>query len=258
MKSNLSSIALVACVHGDEIVGKKILKELKKKYVFQKRIGFFIAHPIAVAQKKRFIKQDLNRSFPGNIKGVMEEKIAHKLKNELDNFDVLIDIHATNSNIDSLVIVTNLSNSIKKILKFIPIKKIALVPKKVFGGKEMIRHHKLAVSLEYGPDKSGKNFSKIFNDVIVILKNLGAIWGIRKSFSKKEIYRVSGTYKVDNDVSSINTLKDFKFIKKGQIIGYKKNNEPIKSKIGFYPLFIGKGRYPKTIALTSLKNRLDL
>lgn len=253
MKNKKPSIAIVACIHGDEIAGKKVIDTLKRDRSIRENVGFFVAHPEALKRRKRFIKQDLNRSFPGNSSGCIEERIAHNLKKQLSNFDIVIDLHTTSSNIDKLAIVTSLSTKMKRLLKLTPISKVALAYKKVFGGKEMIRYCRAGISLEYGPNKSGRNYRKILNDVRIMLKNIGLIKGVRKDFRRKEIYAISGIYRINKSSQPINSLKDFNLIKKGQVIARDKSGVPVLSDRDFYPLFVGKGRYPKTLALISSK-----
>ena len=255
MKPIKTSVAIVACMHGDEIAGKYVIDTLKKDPYIRNRVGFFIAHPEALKLKKRFIEKDLNRSFPGKKKGITEEKLAYKLRNELKKFDIVIDLHATNSNIDSLIIVTGLGTKIKKLLKLIPIRKVAFINKKVFGGKEMIRYCKIGASLEYGPDKSGRNYKKILKHVKIMLSNIGIINGRKRLSSLKTLYRVSGVYPVKKNFRQNGGLYDFRFIKKGQIIG-RIPDKYVKSNRNFYPLFLGKGRYKDTFALISPRKEL--
>ncbi|MCG2809538.1 MAG: succinylglutamate desuccinylase/aspartoacylase family protein, partial [Candidatus Portnoybacteria bacterium] len=81
-KNKKIKVAIIGCVHGDEVIGKKIINELKNLKFKEGSLGFFIANQPALNKNKRFIKQDLNRSFPGNINGIAEEKIAYSLKNK--------------------------------------------------------------------------------------------------------------------------------------------------------------------------------
>ncbi|MBU4142367.1 succinylglutamate desuccinylase/aspartoacylase family protein [Patescibacteria group bacterium] len=257
IKNKKIKVAIVGCVHGDEVIGKKIINELKDLKFKKGSLGFFIANQPALSKNKRFIKQDLNRSFPGNINGVAEEKIAYSLKNKLNKFDVVIDIHATNSNIDKLAIVTRFDSKIKNLLKLIPANKVALIRKNNFGGKALINYVKLGISLEYGPNKSGKNYKKCLKDIKIILTNLELLPGRKNIFKSKELYTVSGSYEVSNNFRPTNCLKDFQLIKKGQFIG-QINQKKIKATKSFYPIFLGKGRYKKTLALTAKKERIEL
>ncbi|MFA6422071.1 MAG: succinylglutamate desuccinylase/aspartoacylase family protein [Candidatus Buchananbacteria bacterium] len=250
-------IAIVGCVHGDEIMGKRIIKELKTLKIKKGSLTLILANEPAMKRKKRWIKQDLNRSFPGKENGKSEEKIAYHLKKELSKFDLVIDLHATNSNFRSLAIITKFSNKHRQLLKLVPIKRVALIKKKVFGGNEMISHVKLGIALEYGPDKTGRNFKTGLRDVKSILKNLGVISGKKIAYKNKDLYRVFGSYSVPKEFKQLKSLGDFKIIKKGQVIGHEGKKE-IRSEMDFYPLFLGKGRYAKTLALTSVWSKLLL
>lgn len=251
------NIAIIGCVHGDEIIGKKVINQLKKIKLKKGTLTFIIAHPKAVAKKKRFFQKDLNRSFPGRKNGMTEEKIAYELNKILKKFDLVIDVHATNSDLKSLIAITKYNKQIKNLLKITPIKRVAYAPKKVFGAKELITYSKLGVSLEYGPNKSGRNYKRALNHVKIILKNLGVLKGKKTLYKEKDLYKISGIYRVPNNFQQNNKLKDYQLIKKGQLIG-KINKKAIYSDKNFHPLFLGKGRYQETLALMAKKEKIKL
>ncbi len=263
MKLNIKTIGngspkvlIVGCVHGDEIIGQKVINDLKKIKVQKGSVSFLIANGSAQEKNQRWISNDLNRSFPGIKNGSNESRIAYYINKELKNYDLVIDIHATNSDIGDLAVITNLKSKTKNLLKIIPISKIMLARKcVVFGGCELITHSKLGVALEYGPDKSGRNYKKALNNIKTILKNLGIINGRKKIFKEKIIYSISGVYKISNDFQQCLKLKNYKKIKKGQIIGKIKNKE-IKSNKDFYPLFLGKGAYSGTLSLVAQNKKV--
>ncbi|MEA3292979.1 MAG: hypothetical protein U9P88_00670, partial [Patescibacteria group bacterium] len=149
------------------------------------------------------------------------------------------------------------SSKIKGLLKLIPISKVALIRKNNLGSKALISYVNLGVSLEYGPDKSGKNYKKCLRDIKIILKNLELLPGKKNIFRSKEVYTVLGSYKVPNDFKPNNHLKEFQLIKRGQFIGHI-NKRKIKSTKSFYPIFLGKGRYKRTLALIAKKKDVEL
>lgn len=252
------AIAIAGCLHGDEIIGSKVIKEISRgAKPGGNLLRFIVANPEAVKKKKRFLKIDLNRAFPGRKNGGFEEKLAYEIKDKLKGVDLVIDIHATNSNFDRLAIVTRLGRKEKKLLAKIPVKKVALVPPSVFGGKEMINHCRLGVALDYGPNKSGGNYKKALRDVRKILVNMGVIKGEKKIYPKKELFKVSGLYGVPKGFSQNKNLKDFRAIKEGSVIGSVRGKF-VFSNLDFYPIFLGRGRYPKTLALISRKEKLNL
>ena len=122
--SGTPKILIIGCTHGDEIIGYKVIKELKKIKLKRGSLDFLIANELAKKNKKRFLDVDLNRAFPGKKNGNKEEKIAFQINKILKNYDLVLDIHATNSNFDVIAIVCNLDNKTKNLLKITPIKKV--------------------------------------------------------------------------------------------------------------------------------------
>lgn len=254
---NIRRIAIVGCLHGDEVIGKKVIEKLKRLR-FEKEVLFIIANKKALHKKVRYIETDLNRSFPGKIKGTYEEKLALKISEQIKKADLVIDIHATNSNFDSLAIVTRLRGTEKKLLKNIPIKKSMLATKDVFGGRELINNCKLGVALDYGPNKKGSNYKKALTDTKQILINVGALVGEKQQNDQKDIFEVFDIYKVSDKFTPEKSLRDFKQIKKGDVIGKNKEKDLVYSSKDFYPLFLGKGRYEETLCLMANKKSVTL
>jgi succinylglutamate desuccinylase len=259
--SGRKKIAIFGCVHGDEIIGRRVFKAIKKWSLRDCSLFLILANVKAMKKKKRWVSQDLNRSFPGKRSGNHEQKLACVLAKKMKEFDLVIDVHATNSAFDRLLIITSLNRKIKEVIKKTNVKKIALIRKKIFGGHELITHSKLGIALEYGPDKTGRNYKRAVNDLQILFKNLGVLSGKAKNYSNKDLYRVTGSYKVGNHFKPESGLKDFGLIKKGQVVGKEKKGKKIvliSTEKDFYPLFLGKGKYKGTLCLTSVKKHLDL
>lgn len=90
--------AIVACVHGDELCGKRGIDQfLDTDPTFLKPVKFILANEAAMAAGTRFVDEDLNRCFPGNPEGDTHEKrLAAALSAELDGC-AFIDLHSTRS-----------------------------------------------------------------------------------------------------------------------------------------------------------------
>ncbi len=247
----------MGAVHGDEPMGVKVIQKLKSLKLKKGIIHFIIANPAALKRRKRFLVQDLNRSFPGKKNGRGEEKLAYSLFKHLKGFDVVLDIHATNSSIKELAVVSKLTPKIKRFLKLVPVKKVAFVKRSVFGGRESISRLPFGVALEYGPNKSSRNYPKVVGHLKTILINLGFLEGEKRIFSRKEVYVVSGQYHTPDKFRQNPGLREFKFIKKGNVVGRIKE-KLVRSKISFYPLFLGKGRYEGVLALIAKRRKLKL
>lgn len=253
-------LAVIACTHGDEIIGKKTLTNLKKIKIEHGTLHFIIAHSLALKKNKRFIKKDLNRSFPGNPQGVLEEKIAHQLTPLLKSMDLVIDIHGTNSGFNFLAIVVKLNKKNRQVLKCLADKKIALIKTKSLTGKPLISICPNSISLEYGPNKLGKNYLRALRDVKLILKKFKFIQNKKNKiqiYQKKELFTVTGNYPVPAIFRQNKKLRDFHLIQKGDFIGSTGKNKLYSNK-NFYPIFLGKGRYKKLLALIANKKIVRL
>lgn len=258
--SGKPNVAIVACTHGDEPVGKKVLTRLKKIKINRGTLHLIVANPLACQRHRRFIKQDLNRSFPGKSKGNWEEKIAYQLTPILKKMDYVIDIHGTNSNFNFLAILVKLTKKNREILKCLPGKKTAMIKQRSLSGKPLISACPNSISLEYGPSKNGKNYPRALVDIKIIIKKLKLINQANKNqkkYTQKELFIVNGNYPVPPSFKQNDKLHDFRLIKKGDFIGYSGKRE-LYSKKTFYPIFLGRGRYHKLLALTAIKKNYKI
>ena len=80
---------LSAAIHGDEINGVEIIKNLLQKSILNKIKGTLIAVPVVnifgFNNKSRYLpdRRDLNRCFPGNKSGSLGSRIAHIFMKEI-------------------------------------------------------------------------------------------------------------------------------------------------------------------------------
>ena len=96
-----------AAVHGDEINGVEIIRRLLASKAMKDLRGTLLAIPVAnpfgFIQRARYLpdRRDLNRSFPGSLKGSLAGRIAHLFMTEIvSRCDFGIDLH-TGSNFRS-------------------------------------------------------------------------------------------------------------------------------------------------------------
>ena len=96
-----------AAVHGDEINGVEIIRRLLITRALKNLRGTLLAIPVAnpfgFIQRSRYLpdRRDLNRSFPGSLKGSLAGRLAHLFMSEIaSRCDFGIDLH-TGSNFRS-------------------------------------------------------------------------------------------------------------------------------------------------------------
>lgn len=93
--------AVVGGVHGDEPSGVEAVESILEaeaagELVLERAVRFVIANPSAVAAGRRYLEADLNRSFPGDPNGVLEERLAQEVCAAVADVPTLA-LHATRS-----------------------------------------------------------------------------------------------------------------------------------------------------------------
>ena len=74
------SIAIVACLHGNEIIGKKTLDDLQDVQLLRGGMNYMIGNPKATEQNKRYMDVDLNRCFPWQQQWELRGKNSFRIK----------------------------------------------------------------------------------------------------------------------------------------------------------------------------------
>lgn len=95
------TVLFSACLHGDEINGTEIVRQIIRKKINKPKRGTIICIPIInifgfINQTREFPdKRDLNRVFPGSKNGSLASRFAHFLVTEIiPKVDYAIDFHA--------------------------------------------------------------------------------------------------------------------------------------------------------------------
>ncbi|GAA4803766.1 succinylglutamate desuccinylase/aspartoacylase family protein [Litoribaculum gwangyangense] len=98
------TVLFTAGIHGDEVNGVEIVRQLIAKGINKPKIGTIICMPVInifgfINLKREFPDgRDLNRVFPGSPTGSLAGRVAHKLVDEiLPNVDLIIDFHTGGS-----------------------------------------------------------------------------------------------------------------------------------------------------------------
>ena len=107
-----------AAIHGDELNGIEIIRRLRKLSILNKLKGTLILVPIVnvygIMNLSRYLpdRRDLNRSFPGSIKGSLASRVAKIFFDEIvSRCDLGIDLHTASIHKSNLPQVrTNIDN----------------------------------------------------------------------------------------------------------------------------------------------------
>lgn len=94
-----AKMLFIAATHGNEGFSIPVLKKLEVEYPKNNwSYDWIVGNPQALAKNTRYIEADLNRSAPGNLNApTYEERRAVEIMNEVQDFDVVVDIHGTES-----------------------------------------------------------------------------------------------------------------------------------------------------------------
>ncbi len=112
-------------VHGNELTGIYAVKTLQNSMPLVKNIelDFLLANPKAIKENRRYIDQDLNRSFAQealqNDSHIYEYERAKVIRQRLQKSDFLIDIHSTTANMGVTLVLSDIdekSTNLAKIL----------------------------------------------------------------------------------------------------------------------------------------------
>lgn len=97
-------VLFTAGIHGDEVNGVEIVRQLIASGINKPKIGTIICIPVInvfgfINLKREFPDgRDLNRVFPGTIDGSLASRVAHKLMNDIvPCVDCIIDFHTGGS-----------------------------------------------------------------------------------------------------------------------------------------------------------------
>lgn len=98
------TVLFTAGIHGDEVNGVEIVRQLIAKGINKPKCGTIICMPVInifgfINLKREFPDgRDLNRAFPGSTSGSLAGRVAHKLTHDIiPHADYIIDFHTGGS-----------------------------------------------------------------------------------------------------------------------------------------------------------------
>lgn len=249
-------VAVFACMHGDERYGARVLKRLETLKDVHGTLTLVIAHPRAMRQNVRYIKKDLNRSFPGARRGILEKRIAYSLAPLARKQDFVLDLHATRSRMERVAITPRLTKHVHEAIRATGIPKVVHLNATHFGKGVLLGVCRAGVALEYGRGFLHRKPEAPLQNVARILEYLGMIGkkSKRKVCSPLSVFDIVGTYAVPDGFREARGLSEFRRIRRGQLVGYN-GSKKISARASFYPAFLGKGKYKNTLALMLQKRR---
>lgn len=191
-------ILIVGEQHGDERLGGKLYEFLAqqdgKKY---SSVDYVCGNPRAFRRNVRFTESDLNRSYGQKQPKTYEERRAREILSMIqkEQYDYILDIHTSRADVDRFFIVTQLNQTVQKVVSSSNIKRIAIMPNHI-ANCSLIGSCSRAVSLEYARPLASTR--QALTELVAIVDNLLGNVSCRQN---REVFRVTKTvpaeYKAD-------------------------------------------------------------
>lgn len=224
-------LSIVCCLHGDEIRGKEAIDLITEDTDLQGTIKFITANEKAIEQHKRFVTEDLNRSFPGDSLGSYEEKLAATILQTVRESDWVIDIHTTTAETEPFIITAGKHNN-STLIESIPIQNVVVMDDSLARGNSLIENVLQGVSLEFHEKIELQRMVEVLEQTLI---NLGIKKGNRR-IPQKIKFKIEGKYQQ-------------KVLEK-KLINFQLFQSPEGEH--FYPIFYGEKAYPN---ITCLKGK---
>jgi predicted deacylase len=245
-------VGIVACVHGNEQVGKKIIDDLAKDLEPDKgSVRLIEANPEAVAQNVRYVESDLNKSFRKKSAKTLEDRIAENLKRYLDGCKYVLDFH-TNSCCDIPFAISTAprkefitKSTREKASFYLSVENLVHMSDELKSGGSLIDYvdgsEGIGFSIELGKHDSREAFLTGIRLSYNFLRYTGIIDG-KYSDSKLDEYEAREVLRKPSREFKEIDLPNFEVVRKGSTIGKSEYTELVAMK-SFYPILAGEKAY---------------
>ncbi len=236
-------ILLNVCTHGNERVGLKVAEYFSHLKVTHGILQVHIANMKAVKARKRFIDSDLNRVFPGKKNGDYEERLAYEITPSISSFDLVIDIHSTNSGMRSTIITVESSNILNQIIRAIGPKYAVCMS--ATKSNSLISHAKHGIAFEYGKDGDQRTYTETVRGIKRALAHLGMLQDRRIKQASTEVmfFDAYATFAKPKGYSVHKKIKNFSLVRKGAVVGTHRHKDNLLAPENFYPILFGENSY---------------
>ena len=244
-------VLLNILTHGDERVGLAVAREIKKLKIVKGEVHVHVANELAYRKKKRYIDQDLNRSFPGKPRGNHEQKLAAKILPLVKSADIVIDIHSTRSELRDSLIVTKLDAKTRSYIQAIR-PKYAL---RMSATKKnaLISAARVGIAFEYGKDKDPRTARTTILGIKRLLFHLGMIpHSTDKSTSKTLYFDVFSSVPKPKGAKLLLNINNYGLVKKGSPYAIS-GKQKIFARENFYSILFGNKNYEDIFGFAARK-----
>lgn len=229
---------IVVCLHGNEPCGLAVLP-LLRELRFTGTVKFVIGNPRALKQKKRYIEQDLNSSFPGSERGAYEARRAKEILAILSDCDEVLDLHSTSRSEKPFGISIGRESSFV-LAEQLGLRRLVVMPKKLKKGRSLLDHlpeTTLALSVE-----CGTHDSQSAGETVRALTKRFLADEMPKQQGNMKRYQVTAILRFKGKIALSKKIRDFNRVKKGEVLA-RADTRLIRAKQLFYPVLFGEAAY---------------
>lgn len=219
----IGRIYVVVAMHGDEPFGLKVLAHLRQ--LGDDRIVRQVGHPEAVAKRKEYLEDNLNRCFGPKAHDSKEARIAKHLLKDISKVkpDLIIDIHTAECAVGKSAVIAKLNKDLIEVACRLGVDYVIEGNKAVTSRTLFGQFPAKAILLEYGRGLRSDNLARS------IAEQITALLGLAKPKAKRNLKVYSKT----------------RTIKKAEANGLNLKNYTFNKKLGGYPYLVGKNTYQK-------------
>ncbi len=234
-------VLVIGGMHGNEPLGLEVIRLFKKKPV--SGVETVYANEEAIRNNSRFIKTDLNRSFPGKIKSTdYETKRAASLLKLCKRYDVVLDFHNTYCPNNDCAFVGNSTNDITyKTAAYLKLKKVIVADYDCIN-----KFAPNCISVEISLSSNRRNPTVWYKQIVNLSQKISLKAAVKLQ-TYKFVYRITLDDRDRLDLKRKN-LRAFKPIPKKLARSLGVDNPA-------YPIFIGDGYTPYNFG--GLLNKLN-
>ncbi len=239
----MKKILLNILTHGDETVGTQVAGIITERYqsLLGNGLDIEVANERAYQEGKRHISDDLNRVFPGKQDGSYEERRAYILAPMIGSYELVIDVHATESGAEDIVIVTKLDADTKKVLRHLAPRYVLFMNMK--PDTSLISVARVGIAFEMGNNADERTSQKTIKGIESLLSYADLIPHKESLGFTPEYFEVTSSVPKPPGARLKSHVLNFQLIKRGEIFAEKSDGAPIVADRDFYPVIFGSTNY---------------
>jgi succinylglutamate desuccinylase len=239
-------VTVIGGIHGDEPAGVEVIRKLREDDIeYRRPVQLVIGNPSAVEECERYLETDLNRAYPGNETGVLEEQIASEIM-DIINGTTVLSIHTTHSTDTPFAILDSSNERLTRIVDELSVP-YAVDPTPMDGNA--LSRYGDVIELEAGRQYSDEAIKQAQQITEQYLQVMGVMNGsAESSIDTKYFEMFESVEKPDDspdrscDVLYNFEATNFEKVNRGEVYAQYQSNE-LQAESDFYPILMSQCGY---------------